>query len=395
MGLLRTAADDTCGGVGSPADRQRQPAGDEGGREGLNRAPRLSAFAALVFDLPGDSFAFGMATGIVSITATRLGRGEIAAALFAINLVAFPLLCVLMLIRTFRRPAAILSELRDHRTGASFLTAVAAASILGSQFVLLASNGPVAAVLWLLSLALWVGLIYAFFVAMTIKSVKPPLATGLDGAWLLTVVSTEAIATLATQLTGVFPQPDIVVFVSLCSFLLGGVLYLIMIWLIVQRWLFEPMWPEQLSPPYWINMGAAAITTLAGASLVSIAGADPLVAGLAQPIEIATVLFWAIATWWVPLLATLLIWRHVVHRIPLSLRLEYWSMVFPLGMYTAATWALSNQKGAEFLAVIPRVCIWIALASWLFGFVGMIRHLSRLCRRGQRSFGHADAEASL
>jgi tellurite resistance protein TehA-like permease len=217
----------------------------------------------------------------------------------------------------------------------------------------------------------------------------------LDGAWLLTVVSTEAIATLATQLTGVFPQPDIVVFVSLCSFLLGGVLYLIMIWLIVQRWLFEPMWPEQLSPPYWINMGAAAITTLAGASLVSIAGADPLVAGLAQPIEIATVLFWAIATWWVPLLATLLIWRHVVHRIPLSLRLEYWSMVFPLGMYTAATWALSNQKGAEFLAVIPRVCIWIALASWLFGFVGMIRHLSRLCRRGQRSFGHADAEASL
>ena len=83
----------------------------------------------------------------------------------------------------------------------------------------------------------------------------------------------------------------------------------------------------------------------------------------------------------------LLIWRNVVHRIPLSLGLEYWSMVFPLGMYAAATWALSNQKGAEFLAVIPRVCIWIALASWLFGFVGMIRHLLRLCRRGQRSLG--------
>jgi tellurite resistance protein TehA-like permease len=230
---------------------------------------------------------------------------------------------------------------------------------------------------------------------MTIKSVKPPLATGLDGAWLLTVVSTEAIVILATHVSGAFSQPDVVVFVGLCLFLLGGVLYLILISLIVQRWLFEPMRPGQLSPTYWINMGASAITTLAGASMVSIAGANPLVKGLAQPIEAATVLFWAIATWWIPLLVTLLIWRHVVHRIPISIRLEYWSMVFPLGMYTAATSALSNQKGAEFLAVIPRVFIWIASATWLFGFVGMIHHLSRKSRQGQRKFGHADAEASL
>ena len=90
----------------------------------------------------------------------------------------------------------------------------------------------------------------------------------------------------------------------------------------------------------------------------------------------------------------LLIWRNVVHRIPLSIGLEYWFMGFPLGMYTAATWALSNQKGAEFLAVI-RAYASGSLASWLFGFVGMIRHLSGLCRRGQRSFEHAGAEASL
>jgi hypothetical protein len=50
------------------------------------------------------------------------------------------------------------------------------------------------------------------------------------------------------------------------------------------------------------------------------------------------------------------------HRVPSSLRLEYWSKVFPLGMYTAATWTLSNQKGAYFLAVILSVCIWAALA---------------------------------
>jgi len=83
-----------------------------------------------------------------------------------------------------------------------------------------------------------------------------------------------------------------------------------------------------------------------------------------------------------PLLVMLLIWRHIVHGVSLSFRSEYWSIVFPLGMYTAATWDLSRQNGAEFLAVIPRVWIWVASASWLFGLLGMILQLSHRVRRG-------------
>jgi tellurite resistance protein TehA-like permease len=386
MGLLQTGADDTRRADVSPVKRRGWPAGGEDGREGLGRVPRRSVFASLVADLPGGSFAFVMATGIVSIATMRLGRGGIAGALFAVNLVAFALLWVLMLVRLVRHPAAVLGELRNHRTGAGFLTSVAATSILGNQFVLLASNREVAAALWLCSLALWVGLTYAFFVSMTIRPVKPPLAGGLDGAWLLTVVATEALAILATHVASVFSRPDIVVFVGLCLFLLGGGSYLILISLIVHRWLFEPMQPEQLTLPYWINMGAAAIAALAGARLVSIAGSDPLIAEIAQPIFAAVVLFWSIATWWIPLLVTLLVWRHIVHGIRPSFRMEYWSMVFPLGMYTAASWALSRQNGAEFLAVIPRVTLWIALAAWLLGFIGMIRHLWRLLHHAQTGF---------
>lgn len=333
MELLQRAAKDTHREGASPIGHSGLPPGDADGREGPNRISRRSAFAVLLLNLPGGSFAFIMATGIVSLAAIPLGHDNVATALFALNLFAFPLLCVFMLVRLIQHPLGVLSELRDHRTAAGLLTVVAATSILGDQFVLLASNRQVAAALWIGSLTLWIGLVYAFFVAMTIKPVKPPSALGLDGAWLLTVVATQAIAILSTHISGVFSRPDIVVFVALCFFLLGGVFYLIMISLIVQRWLLEPMQPEQLTPSYWINMGAASITTLAGERLLSVVGADPLTAVLARSIKAVTVLFWSIATWWVPLLVTLLVWRHIAHRIRPSFRLEYWSMVFPLGMY--------------------------------------------------------------
>ena len=382
MGLLQRATEDTRRKGGLPVGHPRLHAGDADDCGGLSVTSRRSAFAAVLLNLPGGGFAFVMATGIVSLAAVRLGYDKVAAPLFAVNLVAFPVLCALLFVRLVRHPAAILGELRRHRTAAGFLTAVAAISILGDQFALLGSNDQAAAALWICSLIRWFGLVYAFFAALTIAPVKPPLALGLDGSWLLAVVATQAPAILATHVSRVVPRPGIAVFVGLCLFLLGSVLYLILISLIVQRWLFEPMRPEQFTLPYWINMGAAAITALAGTGLLSTAGANPLTAALAQLIGAAIVLFWAIATWWIPLLVMLLIWRHIVHGVPLSFQSEYWSMVFPLGMYTAATLALSRQNGAEFLAVIPRVCIWVASAAWLFGLVGMILQLSHRVRRG-------------
>jgi hypothetical protein len=50
--------------------------------------PRLAAVARLIRDLPGGSFAFVMATGIVSIADGLIGLGGFATLLLAINLVA-------------------------------------------------------------------------------------------------------------------------------------------------------------------------------------------------------------------------------------------------------------------------------------------------------------------
>ncbi|MBV8937263.1 MAG: tellurite resistance/C4-dicarboxylate transporter family protein [Alphaproteobacteria bacterium] len=332
----------------------------------------------LADNYPHGAFAFVMATGIVSIAAASLGHGRIAAILLAVNVIAFALLWLWMLLPLTFHPLRFLLDATDFRRGPSALTIVAGTSVLGEQISLLTSHHKIAAVLWLGASALWVGLIYCGFAQATVGVLKPRLRAGLDGSWLLAVVAPQSLATLGIRVADVFPAPEAVIFASLCLFLLGGIFYFIIITLIFCRWLFEPMTPEELTPSYWINMGAAAITTLAGAQLAVAADLYPLLAGLRGFIVGGTVLFWALASWWIPLLIVVMTWRHAIGRVKLSYELEYWSMVFPLGMYTAATSSFAQAVVADFLNVIPRVFLWVAVAAWCVVFVAMMTRLPRL-----------------
>jgi hypothetical protein len=51
---------------------------------------------------------------------------------------------------------------------------------------------------------------------------------------------------------------------------------------------------------------------------------------------------------------------------------QFWGMVFPLGMYTACTFQLSNALGFSPLMVIPNVFIYLALAAWVITFCAML-----------------------
>src|SRR3546814_2537032 len=62
---------------------------------------------------------------------------------------------------------------------------------------------------------------------------------------------------------------------------------------------------EDLTPPYWINMGAVAISTLAGARLLSQSALSPIVGDLTSFVAGLTLFFWAIGTWWIPMLVAL------------------------------------------------------------------------------------------
>ncbi|MBK8950685.1 MAG: hypothetical protein IPM68_18070 [Flavobacteriales bacterium] len=85
-------------------------------------------------------------------------------------------------------------------------------------------------------------------------------------------------------------------------------------------------------------MGAVAITTLAGATLINAASQWELLGSLKQFITGLTLLFWGFGTWWIPIIIVLGMWRHLYRLIPMSYHPQYWGMVFPIGMYTVCTY---------------------------------------------------------
>lgn len=332
-----------------------------------------------VRNLPSSYFALVMATGVIAIAGRELGLPLLPDALGGLNVVAYALLWALTVARLARHRRALLADLFDHVNGPGFFTVVAATGVLGSQFVALWAAYPVASALWVLTLALWTLLTFTVFAGLTIKESKPDLAGGITGGWLLAVVATQSVVVLAMEIVpaveGSLLPP--LWFLALSMWLWGGMLYVWLMALIFYRHVFYAFSPADLTPPYWINMGAMAISTLAGTLLIvhgETAGSS-LLAAIEPLLKGVTILFWATGTWWIPMLVVLGVWRHLVKRFPLRYDAAYWGMVFPLGMYTLCSHHLARALELGFLEGVSRVFAVAAVAAWAVTFLGLVRSL--------------------
>jgi tellurite resistance protein TehA-like permease len=328
-------------------------------------------------------FALVMATGIVAIAAHQQNLELVADALYVITVIAYVVLVVLLAIRINRYWSNFAADVTNHAKGFAFLTTVAATNVLASASIVIHGWWDLAWALWWTSLVLWAAFTYTTLIAVVIARDKPGLQGGINGSWFLLTVSTQSIAAVA----GLFltrTDSDALAFTAIATFTLGIVLYLIVMTMVFLRWTFQPLDPTEADPPAWIAAGAVAITVLAGSNILLSADQAPeRIARLAPFVEGLVVLAWATATFWFPLMIAIGIWRHLVRRVPLRYHPSYWAMVFPLGMYGAATYRMRAAIDLDTLAWLPKIEIAIAVTAWAITFVGLLHHLAATLRTMQ------------
>jgi len=336
------------------------------------RAHKLWGWLAKeIMTLDPGAFAIVMATGIVSNAFLLQVSVQLSAVLFAVGLAAYCGLLVLSLLRCAWLRRAVWADLTDPRLVFLFFTFVAGTDVLGSG-VSLRGYDRAALGLWLLAALAWLALIYFSLAVLTFFNTDRGVDIVQSG-WLLAIVGTESLVILGAAVAPMLGRLSPTAFVLLhMLWAIGLVLYGIFISLFSQRVFFTALTPDKVTPSWWIVMGAAAISVNAGSTLVAASSGIAFLESMRPFIDAVTLVLWAWATWWIPFLLILGIWKHAVCRLPLVYTPALWSVVFPLGMYSVATLRLSLTAEFAPLRLLSYAMAWIALAAWVLIAAGLV-----------------------
>lgn len=330
-----------------------------------------NAWLAWVRTLYSGYFASVMATGIVSVALLLTHEETLSVFLWWTGFVFLAYFITVYLVRIIRFGGEFRRDAMNPSKVFGFFTFIAALGVMATRSALggwtLVPGG-----LTLIAAVAWFFLIYWVF-AMLLFTNEQPIDRALNGSWLVAIVATESLAITWVLLAAIWPsQRASLQLLAYAFWTFGVLLYLIIIALIMYRFFFLPVHPADLTPPYWINMGAMAITTVAGARLLEIAQSGQFLLTLRPYIEGFTVMMWAWGSWWIPLLIIIGVWKYFVAREPVRYQPALWSMVFPLGMYATSLHLLSQVSGLEFLALVAPAATWIAFGAWVIVALGWI-----------------------
>jgi tellurite resistance protein TehA-like permease len=317
-----------------------------------------------------------MGTGIVSIGAQLTGHSVLASVLFVIAVIFYVVLVVLNVWRFIAYRHHMSEDFHDPARAFGFFTFIAATNVIGAMLVGVGLTFA-AAVLLAISTLAWFVLGYVIPWTAVLGNPRRPMLDRANGTWFIWVVASQSIAVVAAGLEPLYPElRQWLAIVAVVAWSTGVVLYTACALFVMLRAMLYRLDPQDLDPPYWVAMGAVAITVVAGARIVEMADA-PMIDVTRALIAGLSVIFWAFASWLIPVLLAAGVWRHVVHRIPLRYQPTLWSFVFPMGMYACASIYLGRADHLPVVEAIGTLWFWVGLGVWLLTAIGMVVDIVR------------------
>ncbi|MDP3971353.1 MAG: tellurite resistance/C4-dicarboxylate transporter family protein [Candidatus Nanopelagicales bacterium] len=321
-------------------------------------------------------FALVMATGIVSVGLHNNGWDVASVALLWVSAIAYAVLVVLYLVRLIKFRKEMVADFVNPATSFAFFTIVAGTNVLGTR-IAIDGHLNVAMVFLVFSTIAWIFLGYGIPWASFFGPAKRPLLKPANGTWLIWTVATQSVAVLAATLEPHFEliRRELAI-LAVCCWAIGlGIYVIVIITLHIRLMTVEPD-PKDFTTPYWISMGALAITILAGGKITEMASA-PMVNATRDMVSAGSVLCWAVGTWLIPPILAVGYWRHFRHKVPLNYQAPLWSMVFPLGMYAVSSDTIGQAVDLPVVQGVGYWELWIAFIVWIVVFFGMLKNLTK------------------
>lgn len=310
------------------------------------------------------SFAFVMATAIVSI-AFKVSDWPLMSFLFlSIGAVGYGTLILLFGIRMFKFPGQAAKETGDVLALFKYLTFCAGTNSLAVSLSLTGFDG-IAWVLGIIGAVSTIILVYTIFFLLFFRS-RLSIQV-VSPYWLLMAIACNSVGIVITTLWGRdVIYGDIYLLISFCFWSFGILIYLIFMTLNIFRMFFVEFTGKDLYPAYWTCMGAAAIAVVDGCNL-SVVDHAPLFRDAAKPfIDGMDLILWTWGTSWIPILGMMEVSKYFYFKMPYRYHPSMWAIVFPLGMYTVATYKLSSTVHLEILNGMVPYCLWTAVFCWTF-----------------------------
>ena len=314
-------------------------------------------------DLYPGYFAMTMATGIISVALHLQNFHFLANVFFVLAIITWIIMTILYTWRLVKFPKTVFDNLLNPKVTFIFFTFVAATDISG---VLLHQHGYglLALICWVMAFVYWSALMYFGFASLCFAH-KDRNVNVVHGGWLILIVGTQSLVLLGTKIASELGEYAAYMMVEIhMLWALGMIFYAIFVTLFCYRIFFMNMEPQDYSPLMWVVMGAAAISANAGSNLLLTDPIIPLLVNLQPVVQMLSIMLWTWATWWIPLLVIIGLWKHLYCKIPLNYEPTQWSIVFPLGMYTVATNNLGLSSEFTPLLFFSSGMLWIALSAW-------------------------------